>query len=458
MNLLKTIYTIIILYFLQYILVSCEKLIEVDVPNNQIVIENVFQDTQTANAALAGLYAGLWDSSPLSGDQTGRYLGTYVDDLDCYATTSIDGGYDLYQNKQIDSNPLIFSYWTNAYQKIYVANSIIEGIDNSTSISSSDKNRIKGEALFIRTVLFYYLQQIFGDIPLPTTTNYQVNQSLSKTVSSEVLIKLEVDLNQVISLSSDDYRSSERIYPNRKVAQLMLAKIYMLQHKWSEADMVLKNILQSPLYQFQNDITKVFTKTSTHILWQLKPKNNGDGTKESITYYFSGAAPNSYALSQNLMNAFGNNDLRKLNWIGTVTVGSNTWYRAEKYKNRTNNTSEDSVVFRLEEVYLLLAETLIQQNKTTEAIPFINATRQRAGLQPLSGQYSQGALMDELMLENRKEFFTEMGHRFFDLKRTGGLNTLLVTKPNWKDFHALWPLPQKELLLNTNLKPQNTGY
>lgn len=457
MNLLKTLFILISFYFLN-ICISCEKLIEVDVPSNQIEIGNVFQDAQTANAALAGLYAGLWDSSPLAGDQTGRFLGTYVDDLDCYATTSIDGGYDLYQNKQIDSNPLIFSYWMNAYQKIYVANSIIEGVDNSTSLSTLDKSRIKGEAIFVRSVLFFYLQQIFGDIPIPTTTNYQINQSLTKTVSSEVLTKLEVDLNQVTSVLSDDYRSSERIYPNRKVAQLMLAKVYMLQNKWSEAESILKNISQSPLYQFQNDITKVFTKTSSHILWQLKPKNNGDGTKEAITYYFSGAAPNSYALSQNLINSFSSNDLRKQNWIGVVTVGSNTWYRAEKYKNRSNNTTEDSIIFRLEEVYFLLAEVLIQQNKTTEAIPYINATRQRAGLSSLSGQFSQVNLMDELVLENRKEFFTEMGHRFFDLKRTGRLNTLSTAKPNWKNFHILWPLPQKELLLNPNLKPQNTGY
>lgn len=457
MNLLKTLYFLIIFYFLQ-IFVSCEKLIEVDVPNNQIELGHVFQDTQTANAALSGLYAGLWDSSPLSGDQTGRFLGTYVDDLDCYAITSIDGSYDLYQNKQIDSNPLIFSYWTNAYQKIYVANSIIEGVENSTSLPTLVKNRIKGEAMLIRSVLFFYMQQIFGDIPMPTTTDYKVNQSLAKTVSVEVLNKLVNDLNHVITLIPDDYRSTERIYPNRKVAQLMLAKVYMLQHKWIEAESILKNIYQSPLYQFQNDITKVFTKTSSHILWQLKPKNNGDGTKEAITYYFSGAAPNSYALSQNLMSSFSSGDLRKLNWTGTVTVGSSTWYRAEKYKNRTNNNSENSIVFRLEEVYLLLAETLIQQNKTYEALPFINATRQRAGLAALSDQYSQNQLMDELMMENRKEFFTEMGHRFFDLKRTGRLNTLVIAKPNWKDFHNLWPLPLKELQLNPNLKPQNTGY
>ena len=51
-----------------------------------------------------------------------------------------------------------------------------------------------------------------------------------------------------------------------------------------------------------------------------------------------------------------------------------------------------------------------------------------------------------------------MGKRFFDLKRAGKLNELLPAKPNWKPFHQLWPVPQKELLLNPAMNPQNTGY
>ncbi|MNL56219.1 SusD family protein [compost metagenome] len=67
-------------------------------------------------------------------------------------------------------------------------------------------------------------------------------------------------------------------------------------------------------------------------------------------------------------------------------------------------------------------------------------------------------MLDEILLESRREFFTEHGHRFFDLKRTGRLNVLIGVKPNWKSYHDLWPLPQKELTLNPNMNPQNTGY
>ncbi|WP_412468742.1 RagB/SusD family nutrient uptake outer membrane protein [Pedobacter sp. KLB.chiD] len=449
----------ICLILLCTICLSCEKLIEVELPNNQIISSQVFQDTQTADAALANLYAGLRDTAPLAGtaNSTGALLGTYTDDLDSFSPVA-NSVYDIFQNQQLDTNIILQSYWASTYQLIYRANAIIEGIETSIAIPQNDKNRIKGEALLIRSILHFYLHQIYGDIPYVTITDYQINKSLSKTAETDVLPKIENDLNQSVALLADAYRNSERIYLNKKVAELMLAKIYLLQNRNADAESVLKNIVQSPLYQFENDINKVFLKTGGHILWQLKPANSGDPTKEALTYYFSGAAPSGYALSQNLLNIFAATDLRKINWMASVTVGSNTWYRANKYKNRTNNNTEYSIVFRLEEVYLLLAETLVKQNKLVEALPYVNATRSRAGLTTLINVNSQSTLLNEILLESRKEFFTEMGHRFLDLKRYGRLSDLTSAKPNWKTYHNRWPLPQKELLLNSNLNPQNPGY
>ncbi|WP_431609253.1 RagB/SusD family nutrient uptake outer membrane protein [Chryseobacterium sp. 'Rf worker isolate 10'] len=449
--------SIAITMFLLTICISCEKLIEVDVPDNQIPSVEVFENVQTADAALAALYAGMRDKSPVAGDNSGTLLGIYTDDLDFYANAGSNGRFDLYRNQHIATNTDIYSYWTSAYGQIYVANAIIEGVEHSSSLPSADKNRIKGEALVMRSVIFFYLWQVFGDIPYPISTNYKINQSLTRTPALEAAIKLEGDLNEAVGLLHDEYRNAERIYPNKKVAQLMLAKIYMFQKRWSEAEIILKSIVQSSLYQFQNDITKVFAKSSAHILWQLKPKS-GFPTLESMAYYFTGAAPSTYALTQNLINTFSAGDLRRANWIALVTVGQNTWYRSDKYKNRSNDTTEYSIVFRLEEVYLLLAEALTRQNRITEGLPYVNATRLRAGLAPFTSSMTKEVMLTEILLENRREFFTEMGHRFLDLKRLDHLGDLITVKPYWKSYHGLWPLPQQELLLNPNLNPQNTGY
>ncbi|REC60485.1 RagB/SusD family nutrient uptake outer membrane protein [Chryseobacterium pennae] len=449
-----------ILLFLLLTAVSCEKLVEADDPDSQIGTEQVFEDLQSANAALSGLYSGLFTSSLISGgsDGTGALLGTYTDDLDCYYVNNNSGALELYQNQQIPTNPMIEKTWNTAYQQIYAANSIIIGVSNSLSLAAEDKNRIKGEALLVRSLIYLYLQQIYQEIPYTETTDYQINSHLSKLSGEALLQKLEADLNLAISLLSDTYRNAERIYPNKKVAELLLAKVYLLEQKWVLAEQLAGNIIQNPLYQLEQDITKVFKKGGKHILWQLKPLNSGDSTKEASLYYFSGAAPNAYALSTSLINSFSGSDLRKQAWMTPVTVSQNTWYRAAKYKNLSGNTDEYSIIFRLEEAYFIMAEALARQNRVTEALSYLNAIRQRAGTAPLTGTWSKDAFLQELLLEVRREFFAEMGQRFMALKRFDRLGDLATIKPNWKSYHTAWPLPQKELLLNANLNPQNQGY
>lgn len=440
--------------------VSCEKLIETDFPNNQLATELVFEDEQTAEAALAGLYAGLWNNSIISGtaDGAGLALGIYTDDITCLSTTGSNGIVDIFNNQQLETNTSVNSIWTNAYQQIYMANSILEGVENSKSLSAPVKNRIKGEVLFVRSILYFYLYQIFGEIPYTDTTNYLYNTSLGRMPMNEFLIRLETDLSEAVSLLPSAYRNAERIYPNKSVGYVLLTKLKMNLGKWQEAEVLSQTIIQNSAYTFQTDLSKVFLKSSAHIIWQLKPKNNNDATKEATLYNFV-SAPGSYVLNQNLINAFATNDLRRQHYFTGVTFGSQVNYKQTKYKVTTaTNTTEYSIIYRLEDVCLMLAESLVKQNKTSEAVPLINRTRQRAGLSVLSTSITQAQAMNEIREERRKEFFSEHGSRFLDLKRWGQLDLLTPVKPNWKTFHKVWPLPQKEMLLNSNLKPQNDGY
>ena len=442
-------------------LLSCEDLVEVDAPSNQLGTEQVFEDVQTANAALAGLYAELRDQSVISGAgyyTAGTLAGSYADELDCYISDQ-NKVLDIYRNQQHETNTVIASVWETAYGQIYYANSVIYGAEHATALTDDNRASLRGEALFLRSLIYFYLQQLFGDIPYTTSLDYEYNRSLSKTAAAAVLEQLVPDVTAASSLLTDDYRDAERIYPNRKAAQLLLARIYLLQEEWVLAEQTAEGILQSPLYQFQPDLSEVFHKTGTHILWQLKPENSGDATREASFYYFTGAAPNAYALTGDLLSSFAANDLRRQAWMAAVTVNSSSWYRPFKYQNRTNgtNANEYSVVFRLEEVYFILAEALARQNRLDEALPYLNATRRRAGLAALTSLPAE-SFWEELLAEKRREFFTESGHRFFDLKRLDRLNELNGTKPNWEDHKSVWPLPQNELLLNPNLNPQNTGY
>ena len=93
---------------------NCEKMIEVEEPSNQISSQKVFEDVQTADAALAALYGMLWDNSPVAGDQTGKLMGSYTDDLDYYVASASTGLPDIYQNTQEETNPQINTYWAKS--------------------------------------------------------------------------------------------------------------------------------------------------------------------------------------------------------------------------------------------------------------------------------------------------------------------------------------------------------
>lgn len=450
---MKKIYTLFCLGLL--FLVSCEDLVEVDYPTNQLGTAQVFEDFRTANAALTYLYVRLRDVSMIDYSYSGisPLLGSYADDLDCYLNDQ-NGVMDINLNQQLETNTAISSLWSTAYQHIYYANSIIYGVEHSTALSVADKNRIKGEALFIRCLLYFYLQQLFDDIPYTTSLDYEYNRRLSKTGAAALLEQLEMDLTEAIALLEDEYRGEERIYPNRKVAELLLARIYLLRGKWSQAEQTAGTILQSPLYQFQPDINEVFTKSGTHILWQLHPSNNGNGV---ASFYYFINTPNSYVLTQNLIDTFDEEDLRRQNWVVLETFEGQSWYRPDKYKDRSITPDEYFIIFRLEEVYFMMAEALARQDRFEEALPYLDATRERAGLTAFTSLTGED-FINELLAEKRREFFLEFGHRFFDLKRFDRLDELSTVKPNWEEHKSRWPLPQSELLLNPNLKPQNPGY
>ncbi len=441
--------------------VSCEKFIDTDLPYNQIGTAEVFSDVSSANAALAGLYAELWSSSMISGDITGSaaILGAYTDDLTCYAPYIQNGLVDLYNNVQIPSNTIVYNLWSKAYKHIYYANAIIKGVSESNTISQANKDRLIGEATVLRCLLYYNLSLIFDDIPYTDTTDYLYNSQLTKLPKAQLMVTLEDDLKSVMNTLSDPYANQERIYVNRKVAELLLGKVLLVNEKWNEAENVFSQILQSPLYVWENDLSKVFNKTGKHIIWQLKPANSTDATKEFLLYNFTTSVPTTFALSEALVQSFETGDLRKQTWILPTVINQKTYYRPMKYRNPVNsNSTENSVVFRIEEVYLLHAESLTNQNRVQEAKVSVDKLRQRAGLAPLPAGLSKESMLLRIAEEFRHEFFAEMGHRFYDLKRMKKLDLIAASKPSWKSFHGAFPIPEKELVINPNLNPQNPGY
>lgn len=440
---------------------SCEEMIEIDLPNNQINTEDVFKDIHTTQSALANLYINVRQTSFLNGGYSGigSLLDSYCDNLSCFldlgSNTNVS---EFYYNSVLPNNYTLNMLWKNNYEHIYTINAFIEGLTLSGHIEEDDKRLFLGEAYFLRALYYQYLTQLFGNIPYTTQTDYKYNSIISRTSFEEVLKLVEKELETSLELVSDQDRNSERIYPNKAATELVLAKNYLLQKRYEQAVNTARNVLNNYSYALEEDVNKVFKKTAKSTIWQLGTNSTGSPTLEADNYIFKSLPPSLYALSIDLINSFNAEDKRFLHWTNQVSQNGQSWFHAYKYKNNNGNDDEYSIVLRIEEAYFVLIEALTYQNKTTEALQYLNIIRKRAGLLELTDSLSQSELIDAMLLESRREFFTEGGHRFFDLKRNNRLNVLQTTKSNWLEKHKMLPIPENDILLNPNLLPQNEGY
>ena len=447
---------------LSLLFIGCEDFVEVDSPTGQIFSADVFENEATAEAAVTSLYGILRDDVLLTGTQYGVsvLMGLYADELDYYGAPGqpIDW---FYQHQIIASNAVVKNIWDSSYNLIYMCNSAIDGIANSQTLEQEVKDQLIGEALFVRALVHFYLVNLYGDIPYITTTDYTVNQDVSRLSTALVYSEILSDLIIAKSQISETYVSGERIRANRYVVSALLARVYVYLEDWEAAETESSIVINAnSIYNFDGNITDEFLKSSPSTILQLQSKNEGDNTIEAGTFIFTEGPPVLLALNPDFVASFEANDLRLEHWILNVSGDTENWYAPYKYKLRdfTGSSMEYSIVFRIAEQYLLRAEARAHLSHISGAIDDLNSVRTRAGLLGTSATTAPEIL--ESILEERKfEFFTEHGHRWFDLKRTQRSESVLSPiKPNWNISDLILPVPEIELLMNPNLSPQNPGY
>ena len=455
-------YTLIFLSIVLFFpFISCESFLDVDLPESQLIGATVFDDATTADAAMANIYADIRDNGVLSGSLYGlsMNLGLYSDELEFYSDPSIPGFY-FYNNTLLPTNLLVGNYWGTAYNEIYAANAVYEGVEASSSLAEEDANRLKGEALFVRGLLHFYLVNLYGDIPYITSTDYNENSTVSRMPVDEVYHYILTDLEKAAEYLPESYYSTGRARPNKFTAIALSARLFLYKNDWAHSESEANLILNSGMYTIEQNPDAVFLKDSPEIIWQLPPALEGDATAEAYTFTIFSPPPALCALSSELLNDFDDGDLRKIFWMGEITDGESVWYYPKKYKQQgfEGISTEYSVIFRLAELYLIRAEARAHTGNLEGAKEDLNKIRLRAGLNATSAM-TQTEIIQAINEERKREFFTEHGQRFFDLKRHGKLDEKLSPiKPGWNSTDHLFPLPENELSVNPNLQPQNPGY
>ncbi len=441
---------------------SCKKFLEADPPIDQLTSEVVFTEEKTATAAVLGMYTSMMSTVPIiSSGGTTLYAGLSADEL--YSSNISDVGSSQFSANALSPNNgnLVSAFWLRGYNIIYQANACIEGLDNNTHISKPVRDQLLGEALFNRAFIYYYLVNLFGDVPLLLNTDYGKNSAAPRTASSIIYDQIINDLKEAQLLLKTAYPTTDRVRPNKWTATALLARIYLNLGQWILAEQESSAVINSGDYFLETNLDNVFLVSSREAIWQIMPAEEGFNTTEGITFVpsvWSSGIP-TYPITEYLLNAFETDDVRKTSWLASKLVNGETYHYPYKYKINEYGLplTENYMVFRLAEQYLIRAESCAHQEKIDEAKNDLDIIRQRAGLPGTLANTSE-ELGDAIAQERRIELFVEWGHRWFDLKRTKKSTEVLgAIKPGWQATDTLYPIPLSEMLANKNLT-QNQGY
>lgn len=476
---------------------GCKKVVDVDVPINRMTRQTLFSNDVTAIAVMNGIYASLANASNSVGGFLGHsfWLGLAADELRILPGQTNTTLMAYYQNN-LNTDPIISTgadFWPTCYIHIYKFNDVIGGSEESSGLTPLVRQRLIGEAKFMRSYLFYYLVNLYGDVPLPLSTNYELNAVLPRTAKEQVYAQVINDLKEAIQLLPESFQdatllrpSSDRIRPTKWAAHALLARVYLYTGKNVEAELEATSVLNnSSLFSLQN-LDNAFLRGSAEVIFQFQPTGSANfNTPEGYVFNLPATGPttttnvnNPFFLTSSLLNAFESGDLRRTKWINEVTPSSTTYFYPYKYKlgGATSPGTEFSTLLRVGEQYLIRAEARILQGgaKVAEGIADLNMLRSRSRgevtsvvpdpLPALSLAMVQDSALQAVVRERRVELFAEQGHRWLDLKRWGKIDEVMSQESVdkgvvWNSFQQLFPIPQFDILRNPTLfGRQNPGY
>ncbi|MGX5857948.1 RagB/SusD family nutrient uptake outer membrane protein [Dyadobacter jiangsuensis] len=441
-------------------LCSCEQFLQVSQPPNQITQAKVFENQASASAALTGIYTRMM--SDFGGFASGGprsvtlFAGLSSDELINYSPSYAE----FYNNSLSAASSNVNDYlWSEAYQYIYTANALLENIESS-AVGEPVKTQLKGEAQFIRAFCYFYLVNLFGQVPLLLSTDYKQNAVSSRYQIKGIYEQIITDLLAAESMLPQKRSATDgRVRPVKAAATAMLARVYLYDKQWEQAQAKASALISAGSEFSLPSLSEVFLKDSPEAIWQLMPVRPGYNTNEANLFLLKNT-PLFASLRATLPALFGPQDRRRSAWIDSITVAGNVYYFPTKYKAGPSAVlTEYSVVLRLAEQYLIRAESRANLGDISGAVADVNALRARAGALPIPSGIGPSEIERIIEKEWQLEFFAEWGHRWLNLKRTGRAAAVLsaLKGASWQDSDVFYPIPQKEIN-NNPLIIQNDGY
>ena len=267
--------------FLMLFLLSCNELID-EVPQGFINDKTIFDTEAGAQAALLGCYEGI---------STYYYFGVAYTQLLSLGSgafwTNHTASLPIAQQTAQPSDALVNNVWRTSYTAINAANVVIENIQKS-SIRDAVKNRVYGEALFIRAMLYFNNVRIWGAVPLRLTPASSSDLHFERTPVEKIYDQIIKDL-EAAKINLPDPQNQVIGYPHKWAAYTLLAKVYLT---------MAGNDPNSPYWQKSIDeAIQVYNSGAYTLvrpfkdLWDVKKGNSKESIFE-IQYSMAGGSSN----------------------------------------------------------------------------------------------------------------------------------------------------------------------
>ncbi len=449
---------LILTLLLPLLFISCSEDFTVLGPISERNVVNYYKTQSDFEVAINGAFDAL--------QSNGTFGVKYVLFMEMRADNTANGGgatglaetlEDIDTFGEIPTASELNDSWIASYDGIARANTIISRIDDVTFTSDDVKNRIKGEAHFIRSMLYYHLAVIFGNVPLVTAeVTAPQNMNLNQVSADQVFAQIATDLTAAEGLLPTTGRVSSG------AAAALLGRVYLQAGDNASAVAPLKRVVASNVYSLEANYADIWgpaNEGSSEILFQVEFMSGNVGEGSSYTDMFTasgvaggvggGVAPQT--VTQDFIDSYEAGDLRQ----GATLSESATVEKFEDNPTSPFDSDVNWVEIRYAEVLLNLAEAV---GEGAEGYGYINQVRARAGLAAIDGT-TPGSYNDKLLHERRIELAFE-NKRWPDLLRHGKAKSVMASHLSIGEGSVtlLFPIPQSQIDVAPDEMSQNAEH
>ncbi len=372
----------IILPGLLFVSAGCNKVLK-ETSYSFLSTENFYKTASDATAAVNGIYNTFWTWGLMKQPY-------WLTDLDCDHAM----GADWFLGNIGAGNPAAFSnindIWTDHYLIISRANSVLENIVK-TDMDPDLKNRLIGEATFLRGWAYFDLVRIYGSVPVHLRTVASGDSpNMPKSTVAQVFNVVINDFKTAEGLlyNANDTRSGEKGRITKQVASAFLAKAYLTMASGSlkGASLTVRGGQDNAMYSYTKDVVAGYEGFDSHAyfdsarmksleilksgqfslftnfmdMWSIQGRNQtehmweiqaqtSDANLETNLYYYFNAAPANRAfvaacwMTDNHYNEYEHNDDRILKGVAHQYIVD---YGQPQYTNYILYPQADTALYK----------------------------------------------------------------------------------------------------------------